>query len=73
MEQLKSQAPDNIDNDTLLKIYNKNNSNIVDTLSELWNIVEHKNTLNEKQEKWANIRQICDDIDIAKYEFLNKK
>lgn len=54
------QAPSNISFEEVEVIFKKNNENIVDTLSELWNISEPiKKTTN----KWDEIRETCDAFD----------
>jgi hypothetical protein len=38
MEEVISQAPENISKDVIESVFKKNNENVIDTLVELWNI-----------------------------------
>ncbi len=44
MEEIINQAPTNLKYEEILSIYIKNSSNIVETLTELWNIKKEKKT-----------------------------
>lgn len=75
MDQVMKQAPENIDNDTIEKVFNKNNGNVLNTLSELWNISEKIENVSEEKLKWQKIRETYDEIDNEMYRVLksNKK
>jgi hypothetical protein len=62
MDQVLSQAPPNISDDIIKNIFIKNKENVVDTLTELWNIVEV--TKNREITKWDEIRETCDAFDV---------
>lgn len=68
MEQIIKQAPDSISNEYLQEIYIKNNSNVIDTLVELWDIKEKKKEITKEQKKWNDIRETCDFFDNEMYK-----
>ena len=55
MEEVLKQAPLDLDKDLVESIFNKNNQNVLDTLSELWNIKKEDNDYNfeKKDLKWS--------------------
>ena len=59
------QAPSNISFEEAEIIFKKNNENIVDSLTELWNIKEPiKDTFKDTlKNKWDDIRETCDAYD----------
>lgn len=69
MEQVISQAPVNISNEKIEEIFNKNNKDIVKTLTELWEIEEKPIVKNES--KWDNIRETCDAFDKEMSKFMD--
>lgn len=73
MEEIKKQAPENISDKELNEIFNKNNKNVIDTLTELWNIKAEKKKSNIIQEKWKEIRDLCNDHDNEMYNQLKKQ
>ena len=70
MEQIISQAPDNLTEEYIKTIYEKNNNDIVKTLSELWNLEDNTNT--KSLSKWNEIRETCDSYDNEMQKMLNK-
>jgi hypothetical protein len=88
LEEVISQAPDNISKEDIEVIFKKNNENVIDTLVDLWdleapNAPNAPNTANESTEKdiidlktdehkWANIRDICDSYDLEMQTQLNR-
>jgi len=70
MEQIISQAPDNLTEEYIKTIYEKNNNDVVKTLAELWDINDN---INEKPiSKWDEIRDTCDSYDNEMQKMLNK-
>jgi hypothetical protein len=75
MEEVIKQAPDNILIEDIEIIFKKNKENVLDTLSELWNINIIKSVENDIEptdetldlsdplNKWTKIRNICDSYD----------
>jgi hypothetical protein len=82
MDEIINQAPDNISKEDIEIIFKKNNENVIDTLIDLWNIempksankIEDDNNINFKNDenKWKNIRNVCDSYDIEMNAHLNK-
>jgi len=68
MDEIKLQAPLNISDDIINELYIKNNSNVVNTLAELWNL---EALPIKKESKFDKFRDICDEHDKACYEYLN--
>jgi len=75
MEEIIKQAPENLDKAFIENIFNKHQGNVLNTLSELWNISEKIENISEEQLKWQKIRKTYDDIDNEMYRALrnNKK
>lgn len=73
MDEIKKQAPENFSEKELNEIFNKNNNNVIDTLTELWNIKPEKKNSNIIQEKWREIRDLCNDHDNEMYNQLKKQ
>jgi hypothetical protein len=59
MDELLKQAPENIDENIIRELYEKNNRDYMKTLLELWDI---KEVVKEPTE-WDNIRETCDVFD----------
>ena len=55
------QAPSNISFEEAEIIFKKNNENIIDSLSELWDIKDNKKSIEKN--KWDEIRETCDAFD----------
>ena len=78
MEQIISQAPDNLTEEYIKTIYEKNNNDIVKTLAELWNlndnvnVNDNDNTNDNSVSKWDEIRETCDSYDNEMQKMLNK-
>ena len=70
MEEIKKQVPDNISDNTILDCYLKNNSNIVSTIMELWDLKENVKELTNEQKKWQEIRETCDLFDNEMYNTI---
>lgn len=75
MEEIIKQSPENLDKAFIEKVFNKHDGNVLNTLSELWDISEKIENISEEQLKWQKIRDIYDDIDSEMYRVLrnNKK
>lgn len=71
MEEVINQAPTNLKYEEILPIYIKNSSNIVETLTELWNIKKEEKKISIKDNKWNEIRELCDTYDSEIYKQLN--
>jgi hypothetical protein len=69
MNQVICQAPLNISIEIIEEVFNKNNQNVLDTLSELWQLEEKQ--LKEKS-KWDTIRETCDEYDMEMSKVIKK-
>ena len=81
MEEVINQAPSHVSKEDIEIIFKKNNENVIDTLIDLWNVEAPKSVnpgeddefdLKNPENKWANIRNICDSYDIEMQAHLNK-
>lgn len=72
MEQVIQQAPANISVEDIETIFNKNNSNINDTLTELWDIDMSSFIIEKKTTKWDEIRDTCDSFDFEMKNMIDK-
>jgi hypothetical protein len=85
MEELIKQAPENITYNELEIIFLRNNKNIVDTLTEVWNIPvnnvnnsynsdnsdnSYNSDNNGNKDKWKTIRETYDEIDKEMYNVI---
>ena len=76
MDELIKQAPENITYNELEIIFLRNNKNIVDTLTEVWNIPVNNvnnsdNSYNkDNKDKWKTIRETYDEIDKEMYNVI---
>jgi|688.fasta_scaffold1225191_2 hypothetical protein len=61
IEELIKQAPIGISNEEIIKVYEKNNWDKMNTLMELWDIEDKKPV--KKEDKWSEIRETCDAFD----------
>ncbi len=75
MDELMKQAPEKMSYIEVETIYLRNDKNIIDTLTEIWNIpVKNiENVIDENKKKWTEIREIYDSIDKERYNMLKKK
>lgn len=82
MEEVINQAPSHISKEDIEIIFKKNNNNVIDTLIDLWNIDVPKSAnpdgdndeldLKKPENKWANIRDVCDSYDKEMQAQLSK-
>jgi hypothetical protein len=73
MEQVIQQAPANMLVEDIEVVFNKNNSNINDTLTELWNIDMTSLSISKRQRnKWDDIRETCDAYDYEMKNMMDK-
>ena len=74
MEQVYNQCPPHITYEFAEEIFNKNDKDVLKTLSELWDIKEPEKA---KPTKWDEIRETCDAFDTEMVVFMknmkNKK
>lgn len=68
MDQIYNQCPTHITYEIAEEIFNKNNGDILKTLTELWDIKEIE---PKKNNKWDDIRETCDAYDIEMYKYMN--
>ena len=73
MEEIRNQISDNISDQTIYDKFIYYNSNVVDTLTDLWNIEENKKNISENNKKWNEIRNIFDSLDKEAYLKFNNK
>jgi hypothetical protein len=80
MEEVIKQSPEHISKEDIETIFKKNNDNVIDTLIELWDIEAPKDTTDSNPEeidlttpenKWANIRDVCDSYDLQMKVHMN--
>uniref|UniRef100_A0A6C0J3D3 Uncharacterized protein n=1 Tax=viral metagenome TaxID=1070528 RepID=A0A6C0J3D3_9ZZZZ len=70
MDQVLQQSPQNIDKATIEAIFIKNNENVLDTLFELWEIDDNKNSDTDISDIVSSSIEI---VDIKKDINENKK
>ena len=70
MDILIQQAPANLTIEEIEKIYIKNENNVVNTLAELWEIVDNK--VIPPKTKWDDIRDTCDAYDSEMAKIMKK-
>jgi len=70
MDQVLQQSPQNIDKATIEAIFIKNNENVLDTLFELWEIDDNKNSDTDISDIVSSSIEI---VDIKKDTDENKK
>ncbi len=70
MEQIITQAPENLTEEFIKSIYEKNNNDVVNTLSELWDM--DTNIITKPTTKWDEIRETCDSFDNEMQKMFNK-
>ena len=75
MDELMKQVPENMTYKEVETIFLRNNKNIIDTLTEIWNIPikNVENVVDENKKKWDEIREIYDSIDREAYKIFKKK
>lgn len=73
MEQVINQAPSNISNEEIERIYLKNDKDQTKTLMELWEIKTELKEETEDKKKWDGIRDICDSFDNEMANYFKKK
>ena len=73
MEQVIQQAPANMLVEDIKIVFNKNNSNVNDTLTELWDIdMTSLSKLKRERNKWDEIRETCDAYDYEMKIMMDK-
>ena len=70
MDSLIQQAPSHLTIEEIEIVYNKNDSNVINTLAELWNISD--NTIIPPKTKWDDIRETCDAYDLEMAKVMKK-
>ena len=74
VENILSQCPENISKDDIILLIEKHKSNIVDILSEIWEIKEvEKKQKKDQKHDWDNIREICNEYESEMESFMNSK
>jgi hypothetical protein len=75
MDELMKQVPENMTYKEVETIFLRNDKNIIDTLTEIWNIPikNVENVVDENKKKWDEIREIYDSIDREAYKMFKKK
>jgi len=69
------QVPENMTYKEVETIFLRNDKNIIDTLTEIWNIPikNVENVVDENKKKWDEIREVYDSIDREAYKMFKKK
>ena len=70
MDIIIKQAPANLTKEEIEIIYNKNNNDIINTLAELWDIVDDK--IIPPKTKWENMRETCDAYDLEMEKVMKR-
>ena len=70
MDILIQQAPANLTIEEIEMCYKKNENNVVNTLAELWDIVDNK--VIPPKTKWDDIRETCDAYDSEMEKVMKK-
>jgi hypothetical protein len=70
MDIIIKQAPANLTKEEIEIIYNKNNNDIINTLAELWDIVDDK--IIPSKTKWDNMRETCDAYDLEMEKVMKR-
>jgi hypothetical protein len=75
MDELMKQVPENMTYKEAETIFLRNDKNIVDALTEIWNIPikNVENVVDENKKKWDEIREVYDSIDREAYKMFKKK
>lgn len=75
MDELMKQVPENMTYKEVETIFLRNDKNIVDALTEIWNIPikNVENVVDENKKKWDEIREVYDSIDREAYKMFKKK
>ena len=73
MDVLMKQAPVGLSIEEIEKVYNKNDKDVVKTLSELWELEEQVEIIDEDTEKWNKIRDTCDSYDLEMQKIIYKQ
>ena len=75
MDELMKQVPENMTYKEVETIFLRNDKNIIDTLTEIWNIPikNVENVVDENKKKWDEIREVYDSIDREAYKMFKKK
>jgi len=63
MEEIRNQISDDISDQVIYDKFIYYNSNVVDTLTDLWNIEENSQSISNNKKKWNEIRDIFDSFD----------
>ena len=64
MDGIFKQAPDGMTYEEVEKVFIEKNQNVLETLMEIWKIPEKPIVnISEKNKKWEEIRNTCDDFD----------
>jgi hypothetical protein len=72
MEELIKQAPENINENLIKEIYEKNNGNFINSLMELWDIKDIVKEQTIEQKEWGEIRDTCDIFDGEMNKMMSK-
>ncbi len=76
-DNILQQCPDNVTLEQVQELYSKFNGNVVDILSNVWNIdnIPIKNQSydenHDNKEKWKNIRDICSSYEEEMNKFMS--
>ena len=75
MDELMKQVPENMTYKEVETIFLRNDKNIIDTLTEIWNIPikNVENVVDDNKKKWDEIREVYDSIDREAYKMFKKK
>jgi hypothetical protein len=74
MDKVKSvlqQSPDGVTEDMVNLLLKKHDGNVVDVLTELWNVDTDKvMNIDMEKQKWNDIRDICSSYEQEMHEYM---
>jgi hypothetical protein len=73
IEQILGQCPENTTKSDVDSLIKKHNSNVVNILTEVWEIKEQQKQKQENKHDWEKIREICNSYEEEMENFMNTK
>lgn len=74
MDKVKSilqQSPDGVTEDMVNILLKKHDGNVVDVLTDLWNVDTYNVTnIDMEKQKWNDIREICSSYEQEMHEYM---
>lgn len=70
MDKILEQAPRHLTDEEIIKIYEENNKDMIQTLIKLWELEEE---IPKNKTKWDEIRETCDLYDNEMNKIMKKE